>query len=227
MSVKEYQAQLDKLIGYMKEIGQKNPDEDTWPKYAQALRAAKAALVPPVRYGVVDPETEEVATDIVAMCEQPLLDWLSANPVAAARLLGFDVVELPEDEKPLDGLAEQIAAVCGDFAKALEEDLSGVPDVVREIMNSPTAPQPVLTKKEMALCQALGACWVTRNRPKSSFSPDPEVELWSARPSYSDILRSYLSTPGARPIASINPQLFPSVAPGDCIQAESADGDTP
>lgn len=77
------------------------------------------------------------------------------------------------------------------------------PDVIKKI--------PRLTEKELEICRALGAKWVSRNEGCRM------VHLWKTRPSGNRLFHS-----DEQDIGLIDASLFPSVKDGTCICAEES-----
>ena len=75
---------------------------------------------------------------------------------------------------------------------------------------------PGLTEPELTICKAVGAKWATRDYS----SDDPPVVLWANEPQRA--IKIYM---GCDYIASVRPNLFPSLKPGDCVNVEEAYGD--
>lgn len=74
-----------------------------------------------------------------------------------------------------------------------------------------------LTEKELAICKALEAKWVSRNDNGNS------VLLWGDKPSLEEGCGKYYY--GAVMIADVCFWEFPSVRPGDCIYVEEVISD--
>ena len=73
---------------------------------------------------------------------------------------------------------------------------------------------PHLTELELAICKAVGAKWVSRDKESDS------VDLWGVKPIKE---RGFYKVNGEYPIATVRDDLFPSVKPGDCICVEEVD----
>ena len=84
-----------------------------------------------------------------------------------------------------------------------------------EIINHPESiiRVPSLTEPELAICRAMGAKWVSRDDDVRS------VELWREKPRKTNS-GIYVGEQSGSRIAMVNPSLFPSVEPGDCIEVE-------
>lgn len=68
---------------------------------------------------------------------------------------------------------------------------------------------PRLTEAELAICKAVGAKWVSRNKVGGY-----PLHLWNAKPAEND---SCYFNGNAVSLATVDEKLFPSVKPGDCI----------
>ena len=73
---------------------------------------------------------------------------------------------------------------------------------------------PHLTEPELAICKAVGAKWVSRDKESDS------VDLWGVKPIKKC---GFYKVNGEYPIATVRDDLFPSVKPGDCICVEEVD----
>ena len=89
-----------------------------------------------------------------------------------------------------------------------EQDLTIIISCPEDII-----PSPMLTEPELAICKAVGAKWVSRDKESDS------VDLWGVKPIKE---RGFYKVNGEYPIATVRDDLFPSVKPGDCICAEEA-----
>ncbi len=82
---------------------------------------------------------------------------------------------------------------------------------------------PRLTEAERAIMRATGARWVSRD----SYQNCNVVRLWDVKPKKSEKVVGYEFEPsvGDHAWAAVYKSLFPSVNPGDCIEAEVAGDD--
>lgn len=79
---------------------------------------------------------------------------------------------------------------------------------------------PRLTEKELAICKAVGAKWVSRDKGVLV------VELWRERPEMEGgVTKPTFVADTDCWVADVDCNLFPSVKPGDCICVEDAGND--
>lgn len=89
-------------------------------------------------------------------------------------------------------------------------------EVIR--VEEPVRLEPELGQRELAICRAAGAKWVTRESKGSPFGTG-DVTLWEQQPTRSKN-GVYNANGNFRGIAVMNASVFPSVYPGDCINVE-------
>ena len=119
------------------------------------------------------------------------------------------------DECPLKGVAD--ASCDRYFATHPEEAAALIGAEIIEVEDKPR-----LTEQELAICKALGAKWVSREKYSKPYVQD-FVLLWQTAPSRSTIdeneheIATHFS---GIIIASVSSTLFPSVGEGDLVNVE-------
>lgn len=158
------------------------------------------------------------------------IHFLHSNPLEAAALLGFEVIDDKTDsvvETPFDIGNMTLAQAIEYCSKWAHEHGYPCEKTGCELRRRHICMDWVhewdfdrLTPNELEICKALGAKYVTRSENGLC------TELWSTAPMKrrDDDEKVYFVACGIGPIANTDHSLFPSVKPGDCINVEELIG---
>lgn len=168
-------------------------------------------------------------------------DFCTSFPEKAATLMGFEVIKDESDPKSKPHICEVLGVEVGEGftvkypnreyehicvhedGMVWEHQANGTRHKIGStalcwIINHPEAIKhlPRLTDKELEICMALDAKWITRD------SGEQRVYLWSHLPTKKETQTDAVYFVGGDyvPIAGVIGKRFPSVNPGDCICVE-------
>ena len=166
----------------------------------------------------------EAVTGTVEYTHYPAAATEATEKPAKPRLA--EILGVEEDEKwdypglygPYrihNGIREALSSSGTWYNCGNEESLTEIINHPEKIIRSPR-----LTEAELAICKAVGAKWVSKNKYGAR-----RVTLWDAKPIFDEGMFSipeddeHSVTIGV--IGRISDVLFPSVKPGDCIEVEA------
>ena len=168
-------------------------------------------------------------------------DFIKYYPDKAAKLMGLEVVEEVEVAEDINALGKavnpRLAEILGVNAgekfqipingsivtfeitgdghfETTPPNIVGSTYLLLEAIERPEIiiRQSRITPEELAICKAVGAKWLCMD--DAGFKAD----LWNTKPSKTD--KGIYVAFGVDPMARLQPYVFPSLKPGDCINVE-------
>lgn len=166
-------------------------------------------------------------------------DYCNAHPEEAAELMGLEVVEEVAEgintrgkavnprlaeilgvnvgEKfqiPINGSIATFEITGDGHFETTPPNMVGSTYLLLEAIERPEIiiRQSRITPEELAICKAVGAKWLCMD--DAGFKAD----LWNTKPSKTD--KGIYVAFGVDPMARLQPYVFPSLKPGDCINVE-------
>lgn len=175
--------------------------------------------------------------DMILSSPLSCTDWAHSNPLRAAELMGYEVIDDAKDtnvptkeEENMENMEKKdkhwllandgdgiVCPECGmDFCVLTNDtDYFNYCPYCGEKLAAPIEPR--FTNAELEICKAVGAKWVTRDR---SLGESKVIRLWIGEPEKNEY-GNYPAIPSISIyLGALMAELFPTIKPGECICVE-------